>query len=119
MELLTNSHFNANGKQKLTRVEIPELDGYVMVREMTGLDQLALDTAKKQHGEDDDNTFWTSKVLEMCVCDEEGKRLFESGEQAQHLMQLPTRIFTPFMNRILIATGLIDEDTVNEGKEKN
>lgn len=117
MQLLQASSFSTNGKRKLTKVEIPELDGYVMIRELTGEDQLALDSAKKQHGDDEDNTFWTVKVLEMCVCDDDGNRLFGSFEAAKELMQMPTRSFTPFMNRVLIATGLVDD--LQEDSEKN
>ncbi len=107
---LTLADLTSAYEPAVTPVEIPELGGRVHVRELTGLDQLLIDQAKRDAEEGDGQVAWTAKLLELCVCHPDKRPLFESDAQARKFLAKGTKVCSPFINKVLRATGLVNDE---------
>lgn len=100
----------------IEKVEVPEWGGFVFVKSLNGSER-----DKWQASNMDKNKNWkiekaTSKLVVMCVCDEEGKQLFEYAD-----IDILEKKSAKALNRVtdvaLRLCGLTHEDV--EEMEKN
>ncbi|MBX9877635.1 MAG: phage tail assembly chaperone [Candidatus Obscuribacterales bacterium] len=90
--------------REIQKVEIPEWEGHVCVRVVTGAERLALESlvAGLSDGSPEERMMKLARIICMVACDEEGKPLFEESD-SQELMKKSAK---PLMRIVRSGTKL-------------
>lgn len=89
----------------LEKLELPEWgEGqHVYVKSMTTSELLRLE---RQHGKADQAEKFNAALFQLTICDDKGRRVFDSDDEAAVLMQLPHQIVKRIQEGCMVANGL-------------
>ena len=97
---------DSNG-QKTTELDVPELDGKLRVRMMSGTDLFRVTEHARRKPDDVDGQ--VRLLFIACVIDEQGKPLFTS-QTVKALMDKPSAMVMRLSEQIQGFCGMLDED---------
>lgn len=117
MEVLNKDQILGSHDLKTEEVEVPEWDGKIILREMSGLqrDNLERGDFSKAATEGSMPSLWRVRFLSLCIVDADGKLLF-TAEDLQALAEKNATVIDNLCRRAMKLNGF-DIDTVEEMKK--
>lgn len=102
---LTRDQFFVAVPPKLDSVDVPQLGGQVMLRELTAGERDAFEAAHVKNKERD----FRARIVAATVCDADGARIFSAGD-VPALSNLPATTLDPVFKAAVKINGLSDDD---------
>ena len=106
---------NKSGAFRTKQVNVPEWDGDVIIKELSGRDFVEM---QKESSEDNMKPDYYGKIIQMSVVDEAGKKMFSKAD-VEALSELGGTILTNLVKEIVEFNRMKDVDGAVEETIKN
>ena len=112
MQELTRDTILAAKDINVERVDVPEWDGFVHVRTLTGEERDSFEqrAVNARHGDRIDLRGLKAHLVALALCDKDGNRIIETPEQVKQLGQKSAAALDRLFTVAQRMAGLSDED---------
>ncbi len=100
-------------KPKVAAITVPELEEQIYVRVMSGAERYAFEQTAL---DEDSNNNGLVEVTFLCLCDENGKRVFTDESDKATIEQLPADVLYLIFNKALEINRINTPDVSDEVK---